>query len=119
MCLLIFSCIHSKKLQNSRERSLADFRAGVVSILIATDIISRGLDINDITFVINFDFPYKIEDYIRRINRTGRDGKSGSAISLFTSKDKKNVFSLINILGNSKQSIPKELIDIVFKPVSK
>lgn len=87
-----------------------------MSILLSTDIMSRGLDIGNLTFVINFDFPLAIEDYIHRVGRTGRAGKSGSAISLFTYKDKKNASSLVDILKNSKQSVPKKLLDMVTKP---
>jgi len=73
--------MHGSKSQNHRQRSLNDFREGVVDTLIATDVAARGIDINDITHVINYDLPETQEDYIHRIGRTGRSGKKGSAIS--------------------------------------
>ncbi len=67
--------------QNRRLRVLEDFRAGKVRIVVATDVAGRGLHVDDIGFVINFDFPYEPEDYVHRIGRTGRAGASGTAIS--------------------------------------
>lgn len=74
--------MHGNKSQNQRQRSLEHFRSGKADILIATDVASRGIDVNDITHVINFDLPESYEDYIHRIGRTGRSGKKGVAISL-------------------------------------
>ncbi|XP_025198829.1 probable ATP-dependent RNA helicase DDX43 [Melanaphis sacchari] len=101
--------IHGGKLQADRETSLADMRNGVVSILIATDVASRGIDIHDISLVINYDFPVNIEEYVHRVGRTGRAGKTGSAITLFTDYDKFNASPLIGVLEKSKQPIPPEL----------
>ena len=67
--------------QNHRLRVLEDFRSGKVRIVVATDVAGRGLHVDDIGFVINFDFPYEPEDYVHRIGRTGRAGQSGTAIS--------------------------------------
>lgn len=105
----IFRCIHGGRVQIDREASLADIRNGVVSILIATDVASRGIDIHDISLVINYDFPLNIEEYVHRVGRTGRAGKRGSAITLFSKYDKFNAASLIGILEKSKQPIPPEL----------
>uniref|UniRef100_A0A2H8TGM6 RNA helicase n=1 Tax=Melanaphis sacchari TaxID=742174 RepID=A0A2H8TGM6_9HEMI len=101
--------IHGGKLQADRETSLADMRNGVVSILIATDVASRGIDIHGIGVVINYDFPVNIKEYIYRVSRTGRAGKTGSAITLFTDYDKFNASPLIGVLEKSKQPIPPEL----------
>lgn len=106
---MIFRCIHGGRVQVDREASLADIRNGVVSILIATDVASRGIDIHDISLVINYDFPLNIEEYIHRVGRTGRAGKLGSAITLFTKYDKFNAAPLIGVLEKSKQPIPSEL----------
>jgi ATP-dependent RNA helicase RhlB len=67
--------------QNRRLRVLEDFREGKVRLVVATDVAGRGLHVDDIGFVINFDFPYEPEDYVHRIGRTGRAGASGTAIS--------------------------------------
>jgi len=76
--------IHSNKTQNYRLRSIKKFERGSFSILIATDIIARGLDLTDVSHVINFDIPEEAENYIHRIGRTGRAEQQGVAISLFT-----------------------------------
>ncbi|CAH1731387.1 probable ATP-dependent RNA helicase DDX43 [Aphis gossypii] len=102
-------CIHGGRIQSDREGSLADMRNGVVSILIATDVASRGIDIHDITLVINYDFPVNIEEYVHRVGRTGRAGKTGSAITLFSNYDKFNASPLIGVLEKSEQPIPPEL----------
>lgn len=74
--------LHGNKTQNQRQKSLEQFRVGSVNILIATDVASRGIDIQDISHVINFDLPETYEDYIHRIGRTGRADKKGIALSL-------------------------------------
>jgi len=76
------TAIHGNKSQNQRQRALAQFKSGGVKILLATDVAQRGLDINDVTHVINFDLPETQEDYIHRIGRTGRADKKGIAITL-------------------------------------
>ncbi|KAL4100948.1 hypothetical protein QTP88_020976 [Uroleucon formosanum] len=106
-------CIHGGRVQIDREASLADIRNGVVSILIATDVASRGIDIHNISLVINYDFPLNIEEYVHRVGRTGRAGKTGSAITLFSKYDKFNAASLIGILEKSKQPIPPELYKMI------
>lgn len=73
--------IHGNKTQNQRQRALRDFKQGHIQILIATDVASRGLDIEDVTHVINFDPPSTHDDYIHRIGRTGRAGKRGVALT--------------------------------------
>ena len=74
--------IHGDKAQAARQRALDSFKAGEVQILVATDVAARGLDIDDLPQVVNFDLPIVAEDYIHRIGRTGRAGASGEAISL-------------------------------------
>ncbi|HET6718747.1 MAG TPA: helicase-related protein, partial [Rhodocyclaceae bacterium] len=74
--------IHGDKAQASRQRALDRFKAGEVQVLVATDVASRGLDIDDLPQVVNFDLPIVAEDYIHRIGRTGRAGASGEAVSL-------------------------------------
>lgn len=74
--------IHGNKSQNARTKALADFKAGEVRVLVATDIAARGLDIDLLPYVVNFDLPHVPEDYVHRIGRTGRAGQVGQAVSL-------------------------------------
>ena len=76
------SAIHGNKSQNHRERTLAQFRTGEIRTLVATDIAARGIDVDGITHVINFDLPNVPETYVHRIGRTARAGAEGTAISL-------------------------------------
>lgn len=89
--------IHGDKSQAIRARALADFKANIIRVLVATDIASRGLDINELALVINADLPKIAEDYIHRIGRTGRAGLEGLAISL-VSADEVNLLSAIETL---------------------
>ena len=79
--------IHSNRSQNQRARALQDFKDGKTRVLVATDIAARGIDVEGITHVINFDFPPHAEDYVHRIGRTGRANAVGKAISFITSDD--------------------------------
>jgi ATP-dependent RNA helicase RhlE len=80
--------IHGNKSQNARIRALDDFKAGQVKVLVATDIAARGLDIEELPHVVNFDLPHVPEDYVHRIGRTGRAGASGEAVSLVCGEDR-------------------------------
>ena len=75
------AAIHGNKKQSQRQRAIKDFKENRVRVLLATDVASRGLDINDITHVINYDQPESYEDYIHRIGRTGRINKKGIALT--------------------------------------
>ncbi len=76
------AAIHGNKSQNARTRALSDFKSGRVTVLVATDIAARGIDIDQLPIVINFDLPMVAEDYVHRIGRTGRAGSEGLAVSL-------------------------------------
>ena len=80
--------IHGNKSQNAREKALASFKRGATRVLVATDIAARGLDIVDLSHVVNFDLPNEPESYVHRIGRTGRAGASGIALS-FCSVDER------------------------------
>ncbi|PTS85087.1 DEAD/DEAH box helicase [Pseudomonas sp. HMWF032] len=95
--------IHGNKSQNARTKALADFKAGNVRILVATDIAARGLDIDQLPHVVNFELPNVEEDYVHRIGRTGRAGRSGEAISLVAPDEEK---LLKGIERMTKQKIP-------------
>ena len=92
--------IHGGRSQASRERVLAEFKAGKFCFLVATGIAARGIDIDNLTRVVNYDLPYESDDYIHRIGRTGRAGASGEAVS-FVSKDNfKNLCAIESRLGH-------------------
>merc|ERR1711887_443740 len=78
------SSIHGDMCQDARVDSLNDFKEGRSDVLVATDVASRGIDVPDVTLVINFDMPKNVEDYVHRIGRTGRAGKKGRSITFFT-----------------------------------
>jgi ATP-dependent RNA helicase RhlE len=80
--------MHANKSQNNRINTVNSFDAGEIRILIATDIIARGLDIEAISHVINFDIPFESEDYMHRIGRTGRADKQGQSITFITAEEK-------------------------------
>jgi ATP-dependent RNA helicase RhlE len=80
--------IHGNKSQNARNRALRDFTTGRAAVLVATDIAARGLDIADLSLVVNYDLPLVAEDYVHRIGRTGRAGRQGRAVSLVTDADR-------------------------------
>ncbi|KAG0501096.1 hypothetical protein HPP92_001168 [Vanilla planifolia] len=107
------SAIHGDKPQMERDRVLNNFRSGKSPILVATDVAARGLDIKDIGFVINYDFPTGVEDYVHRIGRTGRAGATGIAYTFFCDQDAKYASDLIKILERADQKVPSELRDMV------
>jgi superfamily II DNA/RNA helicase len=88
--------------QNARERSLAQFESGRVSTLIATDIAARGLDVDDITHVINFDPPRTPDDYVHRVGRTGRAGRTGTGVTLVLPEQRRDVSRLAGAVGHSQ-----------------
>ncbi|KAJ1675984.1 ATP-dependent RNA helicase dbp2 [Spiromyces aspiralis] len=104
--------IHGDKSQSERDWVLSEFRSGKSPIMVATDVASRGLDIKDVKFVINFDFPNNVEDYIHRIGRTGRAGATGTSITFLTSADSRHANALIKILTEAKQDVPPPLEEL-------
>lgn len=102
--------IHGDLRQEQRTRSLEAFKTGQTPVLVATDVAARGLDIPEVKLVINVTFPLTIEDYVHRIGRTGRAGKTGQAITLFTEHDKSHSGELINILKQAGQPVPEDLL---------
>jgi len=93
------AAIHGNKSQGQRMRALSDFKAGRVTVLVATDIAARGIDIEQLPRVINFDLPMVAEDYVHRIGRTGRNGSSGEAISLVAQEDAKYLRQIVRLLN--------------------
>ena len=91
--------LHANRSQNQRLRALADFKAGAVRVLVATDIAARGIDVDGISHVVNYDFPMHAEDYVHRIGRTGRAQAIGDAISFVTPEDHGPLKTLERFIG--------------------
>jgi ATP-dependent RNA helicase RhlE len=102
------AAIHGNKSQGARTRALADFKSGKVQVLVATDIAARGLDIDQLPHVVNFDLPNVPEDYVHRIGRTGRAGREGEAISLVCVDELKLLRDIERVI---KREIPKRVIE--------
>jgi len=107
------AAIHGNKSQSARTKALADFKNYKIRILVATDIAARGIDIDQLPHVINFDLPNVAEDYVHRIGRTGRAGSSGEAISLVSADEFKQLSDIERLI---QQLIKRKLID-GFEPV--
>jgi ATP-dependent RNA helicase RhlE len=91
--------LHSNRSQNQRLRALKDFKSGDVRVLVATDIAARGIDVDDISHVVNYDFPMHPEDYVHRIGRTGRAHAVGDAISFVSPEDHSELRSVERFIG--------------------
>ena len=102
------AAIHGNKSQNARTRALDDFKSNRIQVLVATDIAARGIDIEDLPVVINYDLPMVAEDYVHRIGRTGRNGRSGEAISLASAEESDQLRAIHRLLG---QDIPRTEIE--------
>jgi len=105
-------CIHGDKTQPERDWVLAEFKSGDTPIMIATDVAARGLDVKDVKYVVNYNFPNTLEDYIHRIGRTGRAGATGTAYTFFTPKNSRCAGELIQILTQANQKVPPELFEL-------
>ncbi|CAD5231202.1 unnamed protein product [Bursaphelenchus xylophilus] len=102
-------CIHGDKSQGERDWVMNEFKSGSAPILLATDVASRGLDVSDIKFVINYDYPNNSEDYVHRIGRTGRRDNTGTAYTFFTMNDAAKARDLIKVLEEASQVVPDDL----------
>lgn len=107
------TAIHGNKSQGARTKALADFKRGAVKVMVATDIAARGLDIDQLPQVVNFDLPNVAEDYVHRIGRTGRAGATGQAVSLVSADECKELFAIERLI---QQLLRRELID-GFEPI--
>ena len=102
------AAIHGNKSQNARTRALASFRTGRIDTLVATDIAARGIDVDGISHVVNFDLPTVPEDYVHRIGRTARAGASGHAISLAAPEERSQLAAIERLVG---KAIPREIVE--------
>ena len=91
--------IHGDRKQNQRERALESFRAGKTDVLVATDVLARGIDVSEVRYVVNFDVPVDPEDYIHRIGRTGRAGEAGWALTFVTENDVDDLLGIERLMG--------------------
>jgi ATP-dependent RNA helicase DBP3 len=102
--------IHGNKHQEARTKALSDFKSGNTPLMVATDVAARGLDIPNVEAVINYTFPLTIEDYVHRIGRTGRAGKTGVAITFFQPGDKSHAGELQQVIKQAGQTPPEDLM---------
>jgi ATP-dependent RNA helicase RhlE len=103
--------LHSNRTQREREQALTGFRDGHFEVLVATDIAARGLDIADVSHVINYDVPQHPEDYIHRIGRTGRAEHSGDAFTIMVAEDAAHVFAIERFIGKQIERVKLEGFD--------
>jgi ATP-dependent RNA helicase RhlE len=109
--------LHSDRSQKEREQALEGFKSGKVEILVATDIVSRGIDIADVSHVINYDMPQHAEDYVHRLGRTGRMSKEGDAVTLYTASDREFLQSIENFVNQPIERRKLEGFDYNWSPV--
>ncbi len=103
---IMAAAIHGNKSQNARTKALSDFKEGKIRALVATDIAARGLDIDQLPQVVNFDLPNVPEDYVHRIGRTGRAGATGHAVSLVSGDEHKQLSDIERLI---KKRLPREI----------
>jgi len=99
---------HADKTQGSRRRALADFKSSKIQVLIATEVAARGLDIQGLDYVVNYNLPYLAEDYVHRIGRTGRAGNRGHAISFVSREEERIVDSIERMIGTKVKRVYRE-----------
>src|SRR5690554_2760395 len=111
------AAIHGNKSQGARTKALADFKANQVQVLVATDIAARGLDIEELPHVVNYDLPHVAEDYVHRIGRTGRAGATGEAVSLVAPEDRPLLAAIERLVGRRiEQRTPEGLVAATPQP---
>ena len=98
---------HGDKSQGARRRAIADFKSGKVQILIATEVAARGIDIQGLDYVVNFNLPYLAEDYVHRIGRTGRAGSTGNAISFVSREEERSLENIQRLIGQKIKRIKR------------
>ena len=96
-------------LQTDRESTISDFKGGVCSVLVATSVAARGLDVRDLSLVLNYDTPNHLEEYVHRCGRTGRAGAAGTAITFLADAEEQYAPDLVKALKDSKKPVPQDL----------
>ena len=110
------AAIHGDRSQNQRERALRAFRAGECDVLVATDVLARGIDISDVRYVVNFDVTEEPVDYIHRIGRTGRAGEAGWSLTFVTVDDVAEFFDIEALMGKTVDLFDAEGLDLGVEP---
>lgn len=105
--------IHGDRTQEEREQALHAFRTGEAQFLVATDVASRGLDIPNVMYVVNYDVPNTIDDYVHRIGRTGRCGNTGTAVSFVNERSGSIIRGIYDLLKEGNQEVPEFLENMV------
>ncbi len=103
--------IHSDRSQNQRQRALDNFAAGKVDVIVATDVLARGIDVSDVNYVVNLDLPTMPEDYVHRIGRTGRAGESGYAVSFVNPETESILHDIEKLIGKKIPEMEVESFD--------
>ncbi|KAJ1928210.1 RNA-dependent ATPase rok1 [Tieghemiomyces parasiticus] len=104
--------IHSQRTKAQRDNVIANFRAGRIWVLIATELMSRGIDFKGVNLVINYDFPQTVQSYIHRVGRTGRAGRKGIAVTYFTREDAPYLRSVVNVIRDSGGEVPEWMLEL-------
>lgn len=112
------NAIHGDKAQNQRQKALRDFKAGKTRVLVATDIAARGIDIDKLKYVINYDIPNIAETYVHRIGRSGRAGEDGIAISICEPEENAYVKSIQKLIGKKIEEIQDNPFPQTDKPMT-
>nr|WP_319777061.1 DEAD/DEAH box helicase [uncultured Sphaerochaeta sp.] len=108
------SALHGDKSQNARIRALKEFKEGDLQALIATNVAARGLDLQGLDYVVNYDLPQMAEDYVHRIGRTGRAGESGQAITFITPEDRSQLKSIEKLIGDTiPVTVPEGFVPVI------
>jgi ATP-dependent RNA helicase DDX52/ROK1 len=111
--------IHAGRTKAERDRCVEAFREGKIWVLVATDLLARGLDFRAVEMVINFDIPTTAVNYIHRIGRTGRAGRKGLAVTFFTANDRAHLRTVANVIRNSGQEVPEWMTKLPRRPTLK
>lgn len=104
--------IHSDRTKAQRDKIIDSFRVGKIWVLIATDLMARGLDFKGVNLVINYDFPQTVASYIHRIGRTGRAGRTGEAVTYYTQDDFPYMKSVVNVMKESGCDVPDWMLNM-------
>ncbi|ODV88235.1 hypothetical protein CANARDRAFT_193444 [[Candida] arabinofermentans NRRL YB-2248] len=107
--------LHGGKEQVDRDSTISDFKNGIIDTLVATSVASRGLDVKDLSLVINYDPPSHMEDYIHRVGRTGRAGNSGTSITFITPNEDRSANDIAKLFEISGSPVPEKLLELANK----
>merc|ERR1712058_208659 len=107
------SATHGEMEQRTRQLIMSEFRSGASRVLITTDLLARGIDVQQVSLVINFDFPTNRENYIHRIGRSGRFGRKGVAINFVTDDDKRALQDIEKFYNTQIDEMPMNVADLI------